>query len=371
MRNPDVDNHFSPELAQLILSCIYEPVGEEQTSKISSSRLLSLARWHNVRPSLLAAVNSFPEEWIGLLRQECLEITLSNLINTRETMRLSSLLEAEGISAFGYKGSLWAEWLYGQQGQREYGDIDLLIGQKDYLQALRLVGEAGYEADSYRQYLLNGPISLRDAFFRTDYHVPMLRREEGSSLEFVLEMHWRVAYPRLKFYFPESEWSVFQQKSTIQSGSILSFSNEYQLLLLVMHHGGKEKWLKLKYLADLAAYLNRYGSKTDWSLVEKLASQKGMLKLVWQGLGMLRGMGMEWKKGWPEIVPLPIHPELLRKWESMPKAAGNSSLSYFYHTLSMRDTFWQKLKIGISHLDYAFELKLLYHKLLWYSRHSK
>ncbi len=371
MKTTDVDNRFSPELALLVSSCISKSEGEVQSSEIRGSKLLSLAQWHNVRPSLLAAVNSYPQEWVGALRQECMEITLSNLINTRETIRLSELLEAEGISAYGYKGCLWAEWLYGQQGHREYGDIDLLVSQADCLPALRVVADAGYKADPYRQYLLNSPASLRNAFFRTDYHVPMLRKEKGSSLEFVLEMHWRVAYPRLKFNFPESEWSDFQQRLNIQNGSILGFSNEYQLLLLIMHHGGKEEWLKLKYLADLAAYLNRYGDNTNWTLVEELASQKGMLKLVWQGLGMLRGMGMEWKDGWPETTPVPIHQELLHKWERMPKAASNSSLSYFFHTLTMRDTFRQKLRIGISHLNYAFEFKLLYHKLLWYTKYSK
>ena len=365
------DNCFSPELALLIASCTGGVTEKEAMPGIDGEKLLSLARWHNVRPSLLAVVKTESSDWVTALRQECMEITLSNLLNTQETTRLLNLLGEKGITAYGYKGCSWAEWLYGQQGLREYGDIDLLTGQKDFVLALHLITEAGYEPDSYRQYLLNGPVGLREAFLRTDYHVPMLRNTVDSSLQFVLEMHWRVAYPRLKFDFPESEWSEYRKVFKIQGRSVLSFSNEYQFLLLIMHHGGKEEWLKLKYLTDLAAYLNRHGSETNWPLVEKLASRKGMLKLVWQGLGLLRGMGMSWSESWPDVTLVPVDPRLLQKWESMPRAANNSSLAYFLHTLTMRDTFQQKLKIGISHLDYLFELKLLYRKFLWHYGYSK
>ncbi|WP_373513450.1 nucleotidyltransferase family protein [Persicitalea sp.] len=374
MKRADVRKRLSPELALLVSSCLGEPSSETPMPRIlgdSGDRLLSLARWHNVRPALLADFRSSSDNWVTTLRQECLEITLSNLINTRETIRLVSLLQAEGISAYGYKGCVWAEWLHGQQGDREYGDIDLLVGQKDYLRALGLISRVGYEADPYRQYLLNGPVSVREAFLRTDYHVPMLRKESGSSLEFVLEMHWRVAYPRLQFNFPESEWLEFKKEIYVQGKPISGFSNEYQFLLLIMHHGGKEEWLKLKYLSDLSSYLDRHGSETDWKLVEELAGRKGMLTLMWQGLGLLRAMGKPWRVGWADVPPVPVNSALLNKWENMPRASENSSLSYFYNTLATRDTFEQKIGIGISHFQYASELRLLYRKFLWYREYSK
>lgn len=374
MKRADVRKRLSPELALLVSSCLGEPSSETPMPRIlgdSGDRLLSLARWHNVRPALLADFRSSSDNWVTTLRQECLEITLSNLINTRETIRLVSLLQAEGISAYGYKGCVWAEWLHGQQGDREYGDIDLLVGQKDYLRALGLISRVGYEADPYRQYLLNGPVSVREAFLRTDYHVPMLRKESGSSLEFVLEMHWRVAYPRLQFNFPESEWLEFKKEIYVQGKPISGFSNEYQFLLLIMHHGGKEEWLKLKYLSDLSSYLDRHGSETDWKLVEELAGRKGMLTLMWQGLSLLRAMGKPWRVGWADVPPVPVNSALLNKWENMPRASENSSLSYFYNTLATRDTFEQKIGIGISHFQYASELRLLYRKFLWYREYSK
>ena len=135
-----------------------------------------------------------------------------------------------------------------------------------------------------------------------------------------------------------------------------------------MHHGGKERWSKLKYLSDVRAYLIRYGSLTDWESVTKIARSKNMLKLFRHSLGLLKSLGLEWKKDWPDVPAIPIHPKLLTEWETMPKDSENSTWAYFQNSLAMRDTFLEKLKIGASHVQYASEFNLLYHKILWYMK---
>ena len=362
--------HCSPELSLLISTCIGQPINEKEVSKVDGDRLLALARWHNIRPQLFSAVQGESLHWISELRQECLDITISNLINTQETIRVAKILEANSIPVFAYKGCVWAEWLYGQISKREFGDIDLLVGLDKFQYALQLVSEAGFSPDSYRNYLLSGSPSLRAAFLRTDYHVPMQRKISGSSLEFTLEMHWKVAYPRLGFQFPSSEWSTFQSFHQVQNEALRSFSNEYQLLLLLMHHGGKERWSKLKYITDLAAFLSRHGSVTDWQSVTEMARRRGMLRLFRHGLGLLRGLGKEWKEDWPDVPEVPIKLSILKDWENMPVDPKNSTWSYFQHALAMRDTFSEKWEIGTFHLRYAFEINLIYHKFLWYMKLS-
>ena len=113
---------------------------------------------------------------------------------------MSSLLEANKVPAYGYKGSLWAEWLYGEQSQREYGDIDLLVQPENWAQAHALVTENGYSPDAYRQYLLDANPKIKEAFLRSDYHVPMTKQAEGSLVKFVLEMHWRGRLPAPEFF---------------------------------------------------------------------------------------------------------------------------------------------------------------------------
>ena len=98
----------------------------------------------------------------------------------------------------------------------------------------------------------------------------------------------------------------------------------------------------------------------------EMARKKGMLKLVNHGLGMLRSLKLPWQREWPDVAQSEIEARLLRAWETMPRESENSSWAYLKHTLSMRDTFRQKYAIAVSHLNYATELNLLYHKLRWY-----
>ena len=361
---------LSPELSLLFSACFDLPLTESHFSGVDGERLLALARWHSVRPHLLAKVQNRAEDWIAELRRECLDITVSNLINTQETIQIIKVLEENQIPVYAYKGSMWAEWLYGNLGQREFGDIDMLVGVNGFQKALQLVSQAGYSPDPYRIYLLNGTSAVKEAFLRTDYHIPMLRKVLRSTLEFTLEMHWKVAYPRLGFDFPSSEWPEFESFRQVQKESLRSFSNEYQFLLLLMHHGGKERWSKLKYLTDLKAYLITYGSVTDWQAVIELARIKGMMKLFEYSLGLLRCLGPEWMKDWPDVPPVVSPPGLLKEWETMPKVSNNSSWSYLQHSVAMRDTFLERIKVVTSHARYASEFNLLYHKVRWYLKRT-
>ena len=357
---------FSPELSYLIAVCVGLPIEAHPTSDINGNRLLNLAHWHNARPQLLSVVQGETESWVTELRQQCLEITLSNLINTRETIRIVRILEENQIPVYVYKGCVWAEWLYGQQGKREFGDIDLLVATEYLPSALKFISAAGYTPDSYRSHLLNSSPAVKNAFIRTDYHIPMERQVAESTLKFMLEIHWRVAYPRLNFHFPAKEWSLGEAYYKIQDESLRSFSNEYQFLLLLMHHGGKERWSKLKYVADLAAYLSNYGQETDWPKVNQMAKTKGILKLMHHSLSLLRGLGLEWKAEWPDVLPITLSTRILSEWENMPKTSINSTWAYFRHALAIRDSFLDRLEIGRLHLSYASEVNLLYHKALWY-----
>lgn len=358
--------NLSPELSLLLSACIGLPLNEQHLSVVDGKRLLALARWHSVRPHLLSAMQNQAGAWVEELRQECLDITVSNLINTQETIRITRILEENQIAVYSYKGCTWAEWLYGNLGRREFGDIDILVEADKCQAALELVSKAGYSPDPYRLYLLNRNLSVKKAFLRTDYHIPMQRKVLKSTLEFTLEIHWKVAYPRLDFHFPSDEWSAFGAFQKIQNNHLRSFSNEYQFLLLLMHHGGKERWSKLKYLTELKAYLDRYGSVTDWQSVTEMARSKGMLKLFRHSLGLLKSLGLKWEKDWPDVPAVPIQSKLLREWETMPQNPTNSTWAYFQQTLSMRDSFSEKLKIGTSHLRYFTEINLLYHKIKWY-----
>nr|WP_281380714.1 nucleotidyltransferase family protein [Rhabdobacter roseus] len=353
-------------MSRLVQVCLQPPGAAGAATPVDSERLLALASWHGVRPLLFSSLRaeSTPASVYTHLQTECQEIAVANLLQTRELLRLVQRLASHQVPSYAYKGSLWASWLYGNQSLREQGDIDLLVPRPYLDQALALLTQDGYLPDAYRQYLLERKPGVKAAFLRTDYHIPLVW-QRAAAPESVLEVHWRVAYPRLCFEFPEQEWEAMAEDYPLQKGTVTSFRKEYQLLLIITHHGGKEQWLRLKYLADLAAYLRRYGAQTDWAWVGTWARRKGMYSLLQGSLALLKSLGMEWNAAWPETEAKPLSAAQLQSWESMAALPENSTWPYLRHALQTRDGA-HRLKVLLAHARYASEWYLLYHKALWY-----
>ncbi|REA61631.1 hypothetical protein DSL64_11750 [Dyadobacter luteus] len=354
---------FSDEMNLLLSACLQTRLTD--ASNPDEVTLKRMVRYHGVRPQFLNYLHqsgisvSFQKELI----EECQRIAFINLLSLRELSGLFNILKENGVVCYAYKGSVWADWLYGDVGKREFGDIDLLIDRATFQQALKLLAKAGYHPDPYRQFLLESK-SRTEAFFRTDYHIPL--ENTASATSSMVEAHWEVAYPRLHFQFPSGEWNQFHKEYTIQNIKIDAFSNEYQFLLLLVHHGGKEQWSRLKYIADFSAFMIRWGSEIDWNLVAKLAREKGIYTLLVRSLGLLKSLGLPWRDAWqiqPEAVDVT---SFIKTWTEMPPAASNSSWPYFLHGMSVHDGLKHKSKVLTKHLEYLSEVGLLLDKARWY-----
>lgn len=354
---------FSDEMSFLLSACLQTEL--RQTKSPDESKLKRMVRYHGIRPQFLNYLHqsgisvSFQKE----LTEECQRIAFINLLSSRELSGLFNMLKENGVVCYAYKGSVWADWLYGDVGKREFGDIDLLIDRNSFQPALQLLADAGYHPDPYRKFLLASR-SRTEAFFRTDYHIPLENTTSATSS--MVEAHWEVAYPRLHFQFPSHEWKRFHKEYPIQNMRIDAFSNEYQFLLLLVHHGGKEQWSRLKYIADFAAFMIRWGHAIDWNLVAYLAREKGIYTLLARSLGLLKSLGLPWRNEWqiqPDAVDVT---SFIKTWTEMPPAASNSSWPYFVHGMSVHDGLKHKSKVLFKHLKYLSEAGLLMDKARWY-----
>ena len=363
-----MNNPGQKELSLLLAACLDIP-GKPDLGDVNSRHLHQLMCYHGMRPLFLSFLHKWQVEvdFQKSLRNDCQEIAFLNMLSTHELIKVNDLLVKRGIKCYAYKGSLWADWLYGDISQREFGDIDLLIPRDVFPKAINLLSsEAGFHAEDYQAYLMGNPVT-RESFFETDYHIPMTK-ERGESASTILEAHWAIAYPRLLFHFPSSEWERYSETYIIQNKQLTSFTREYQFLILLVHHGGKEQWKKLKYIGDLSAYMRRLGHETDWDLVIRLAKDKGIYSLVKYSLGLLKALGMPWQPSWPQdIIEIDAGP-FKTEWNEMPRQASNSTWPYFKHGLSMRDGILQKWRLIASHLQYFSEFKLLWHKASWYKK---
>jgi hypothetical protein len=358
----------SPAIKMMLSAC-FQIDPEIVDPDVDDKYLGKLVRYNGIRPQLLNFIhkNNLEVSFQEALAQECQQMAIINLLSLKELGKLSDTLRTNGVHCYAYKGSVWANWLYGNVGQREFGDIDLLIEKKSLNKAIEILAGEGYNPDSYRKYLLGTPDRTK-SFFRTDYHVPLENVSVPTSS--MVEVHWQVAYPRLQFNFPEDEWTKFHADYTLHGYTFNTFKNEYQFLLLLVHHGGKEQWSRMKYIADFAAYMIRHGSQTDWQLVEKLAKDKGIYTLYTSSISLLKSLGMNWKSDWPVTEKVTNVDPYLKKWREMPPQVENSTWPYFLHGLTVHDGLKNKSKVLYSHLTYFLEWRLLYDKLRWYSKNT-
>lgn len=358
-----------PDSLRLLLNACFQLGTAGSVNSVDQNTLRRLLRYHGIRPQFLdyTTQSGYRPDFLSELSQECQHIAISHLLSLNELGLISKALKEQKVKFFAYKGSLWADWLYGNVGKREYGDIDLLIDDRDFNKALSILGSLEYLPDSYRTYLLETPERTK-AFFRTDYHIPLENVKVVNSS--MVEAHWEIAYPRLRFEFPSTEWEQYQTEYNVQGTKLSAFQNEYQLLLLIVHHGGKEEWCKLKYIADLAAYLIRYGDTTDWKRVEKISKEKGIFKLVMKSLGLIKAFGMPWKESWPVVTSDQDIQPYINRWMSMPDLATNSTWPYFIHGLTIRDGLKHKAKVLWGHLSYFVEFPLLATKIKWYKNNK-
>src|SRR5258708_32232918 len=112
-------------------------------------RLLILAEDHGVAGHLTASFRGLEEDLIpSEIRQALADRQRAQIVFTlRLTAELFSILDrftAEGIGALVVKGPVLAVQAYGDPAMRAYGDLDLLVRQRDIHRATELMSAAGF-----------------------------------------------------------------------------------------------------------------------------------------------------------------------------------------------------------------------------------
>src|SRR5690606_6023090 len=67
----------------------------------------------------------------------------------------------------------------------------------DLIDALLMNGYAVY---SFHKALLESPDSVRKSFIANDYHIPLQKTDKDGKILSTLEVHWKIAYPRLWYH---------------------------------------------------------------------------------------------------------------------------------------------------------------------------
>jgi len=245
----------------LVVACCTWPMSEARSATIRDAaarpldwdRLLRVAKRHRVEGfvsnGLAQAAVAAPAHVSGQLRDLAGVVAHRSLANAAESVRLQRALDEAGITSAVLKGSAVEILAYGALGMKSAWDIDLLVAPSDVVRAIDCLDHAGYD--------LVQPGGLGRSQFET--WISLARdcecrhRETGVNLE----LHWRLV-DSLTLLQGLSVAAPSQDVVVAKGWSLRTFSND-ELFTYLCVHGATHGWSRLKWIGDVAAFLERQG----------------------------------------------------------------------------------------------------------------
>lgn|GEM_PF-6171319 len=156
---------------------------------------------------------------------------------------LSALFSAKGIEHIAFKGPVLSQQAYGDFAMRQYFDLDLMIGFKDFSSVYDALRQQGFRpeftlnAEDQKWMLKN---EHQFSFFKDQVH---------------LEIHWRLV---LKRWLRDEQHDRFlwenRQLMNLAGGTVTTFSPEGAFLAHCIH-AAKHGWQPFKNIADMVYLL--------------------------------------------------------------------------------------------------------------------
>src|SRR5258708_2908093 len=238
------------------------------------ARLLVLAEAHGVAGHLAACLRSLDENLVPPeIRQTLVDRRRAqNFFTLRLTAELFRILDrfsSEGIGALVVKGPALAVQAYGDPAMRAYGDLDLLVRQRDIRRATELLSAAAFR-----------PQARRGATEAGEFRGKYLFSKPDSKL--IVELHTDLPLRYFPRRLPIEEFFARQIRVRLDAREAPALSVEDELVLICIH-GAKHFWERLMWIADVAALVSRQ-TGIDWQRVADSAQAVEAERMLNTGL---------------------------------------------------------------------------------------
>jgi hypothetical protein len=274
----------APEV-DLLLHCARTQIEPERAERIRELSLtdldwdwlLQLSQRNGLTPLLFFHLNllcptSVPPKPQQFLRDYAQKNSAFNLLLTGGLLRVLKVFEANGITGLPYKGPATAVRVYGNLQHRQFGDLDILVRERDVWKATELLVGEGFEP----HFVI--PPKKQQAFTRLSY-VRLFRRDAGRTL---VELHWRIAPRFFSIKFDEAGlWCRLEQLNLM--GVPVATPAAEDLLLMLCIHGAKDCWERLEWVTCVAELI-RKTDELDWKFVWQKAREMHCERMVKLGV---------------------------------------------------------------------------------------
>ncbi len=238
-------------------------------------RLIVLALEHGVAERLCEAVVSVGEGCVSADIVAGAHVFLDDRRNLNRRLveafqGIFTTLEGHGISTIAFKGPALASSAYGDPLARHFRDLDFLVKREDFSRCLAVLAELGYVDDA--------TLSPRQYREFCDYNGEVLLFGPAGAIE----PHWAFAPRTLAIEFDYDDLWLRSRMVDILGCEIRVLCPEDELLAICVH-GCKERWVKLKWITDVSAFLARHDS-LDWDEMVKRSARMGVARMLRIGL---------------------------------------------------------------------------------------
>ena len=273
---------YSPEF-ELVLACLRWPQENVDGDRIQSLArqpirwpyLLEIVHHHKVVPLFSRNLESFAP---GYMPDEPAAALRASEAANRETClrRIGHLLLLNRLFCHGqveyrvFKGIPLAIAAFDDPSLRDAGDIDLLVAEKDVFTASDILRSEGYVR-------FEPPARLTERRLRSymAHQKDFSYQHPGAGM--VIDLHWRLF--RNPFLPANASLAqVGEHFVSLGSESIPTLPTP-QLLLYLCVHGALDGWLRLKWLADIAALLRTMTAEQLASTAAAAAQQRALPQL--------------------------------------------------------------------------------------------
>jgi len=282
---------FSPEFQILLLSlrlddqlgAVIEAQRIIDGNQIDWEDLYRRADIHYIKPQLAQLVGkvspvvvpeSFKEKINGASRQ--------NLVNqlryADEFFRIRDLFKEAGIQVIPFKGFWLAHDAYGNLADRESLDVDVFVNIGDLESIRTLMEENGYRAEeAFRDLTVE---EIRRGFQEYNFD-----RVDGETNVFHIEFHWGICPPDYGMGITLEDLRSQVTTDSLQGRELQVFTPSAHLLLALLHHGGKDRFILLKQIHDVAQIVYKHDD-INWNWVVSEAGRLNAVPLVYVGVNL-------------------------------------------------------------------------------------
>ncbi|ETX06713.1 nucleotidyltransferase domain-containing protein [Candidatus Entotheonella palauensis] len=349
---------LQPE-AELLLSCVGADVSETCAARFQAllhedlnwDEVTQLAMQHGILPLLYwhldhADEASVPEAAYEQLRSY---FYANKLHNNRLTDKLLDLLcqfDAHGITAIPFKGPTLAIAAYGNLDLRQFGDLDILVPERDCGAAMRVLLSQGFRLKSKALNAEEEMVRLSRCAYS------FIHDADGISVD----LHWGITaameYPDRAFALPLDAIQAWERRVSISLSGIQvpSFAPE-DLVLILCIHGSKHCWERLGWLGDIAQLIHAY-PEMPWAQIRTHASRLGCRRMLDLGITLAHTVcGVKLSESVlqqvrAEVVVQSLAAAVKRGWfAGVESETGMVARSRFY--LRMRERWRDKVQYGL------------------------